>query len=60
MSSVTPVQLMILLPGLFAIAFVFSMFGRGGGEFILPLLITVVSAPFFNPVNPDSLRLTWS
>lgn len=48
MLSVTPLQLMILLPGLFTIAFVFSMFGRGGGEFILPLLITVVSAPFFD------------
>jgi len=47
-TSISTEQLMILLPGLFAIAFVFSMFGRGGGEFILPLLITVVSAPFFD------------
>lgn len=41
-------QLMILLPGLFCIAFVFSMFGKGGGEFILPLLISVLSLPFFS------------
>ena len=40
-------QLMILIPGLFCIALVFSMFGRGGGEFILPLLISVLSLPFF-------------
>ncbi|UCF82557.1 MAG: sulfite exporter TauE/SafE family protein [Desulfobacteraceae bacterium] len=48
MLTISASQLMIILPGLFAIAFVFSMFGRGGGEFILPLLITVVAAPFFH------------
>ena len=48
MFSLSIEQLMILLPGLFIIALVFSMFGRGGGEFILPLLITIISAPFFD------------
>ena len=48
MELISSHQLMILLPGLFCIAFVFSMFGRGGGEFILPLLISVLSLPFFS------------
>jgi uncharacterized membrane protein YfcA len=41
-------EVMLILPGLFCIAFVFSMFGRGGGEFILPLLITILSLPYFD------------
>lgn len=48
MESISSQQLMIILPGLFCIAFVFSMFGRGGGEFILPLLISVLALPYFN------------
>ena len=48
MPMISSQQLWILLPGLFCIAFVFSMFGRGGGEFILPLLISVLSLPFFS------------
>ena len=47
MEFISSYQLMILLPGLFGIAFVFSMFGRGGGEFILPLLISILSLPYF-------------
>ncbi len=46
--SISSSQLMVILPGLFSIAFVFSMFGRGGGQFLLPLLITVLPWPFFN------------
>jgi uncharacterized membrane protein YfcA len=48
MEFISSNQLMILLPGLFCIAFVFSMFGRGGGEFILPLLISVLTLPYFD------------
>lgn len=48
MEPVTTGQLIIILPALFLIGFVFSMFGRGGGEFILPFLISIVSLPFFD------------
>jgi len=48
MELISSHQLMILLPGFFCIAFVFSMFGRGGGEFILPLLISILSLPYFD------------
>lgn len=47
MQIISTHQLMILIPGLFCIAFVFSMFGRGGGEFILPLLISILALPYF-------------
>ncbi len=47
MQIISSQQLWILLPGLFCIAFVFSMFGRGGGEFILPLLISILSLSYF-------------
>ena len=48
MGPVTTGQLIIILPGLFLIGFVFSMFGRGGGEFIVPFLISMVALPFFD------------
>jgi len=48
MESIAIHDLMILLPGLFGIAFVFSIFGRGGGEFILPFLITILAQPYFD------------
>jgi uncharacterized membrane protein YfcA len=41
-------DLIIILPGLFCIAFIFSIFGRGGGEFILPFLITILALPYFD------------
>ena len=41
-------DLIIVLPGLLGIAFIFSIFGRGGGEFLLPFLITVLPLPFFD------------
>ena len=56
MDSFTAGQLIIILPGLFLIGFVFSMFGRGGGEFIVPFLISVVALPFWT-ARED--RPTW-
>lgn len=48
MGPVTINHLFVILPGLFIIGFVFSMFGRGGGEFILPFLISIVALPYFD------------
>ncbi|UCH19815.1 MAG: sulfite exporter TauE/SafE family protein [Deltaproteobacteria bacterium] len=48
MAAIAIREVSLILPGLFCIAFVFSMFGRGGGEFILPLLITILSLPYFD------------
>lgn len=59
MGPVTSSHLFIILPGLFVIGFVFSMFGRGGGEFILPFLISVVVLPFFD-IATISLFLIFS
>jgi len=39
-------QLIVAFLGIFAISFVFSIFGRGGGEFKLPLLLSIVPLPF--------------
>jgi len=46
--GLTLTNIVVILPGLFVIAFVFSMFGRGSGEFIVPFLISIVTLPFFN------------
>jgi uncharacterized membrane protein YfcA len=46
--GLTFTNVMVILPGLFVIEFVFSMFCRGGGEFIVPFLISVVALPYFN------------
>jgi uncharacterized membrane protein YfcA len=59
MGPVTSSHLCIILPGLFVIGFVFSMFGRGGGEFILPFLISIVVLPFFD-IATISLFLIFS
>lgn len=59
MGPVTSNHLCIILPGLFVIGFVFSMFGRGGGEFILPFLISIVVLPFFD-IATISLFLIFS
>lgn len=48
MGTIATHDLLVVLPGLFFIAFVFSIFGRGGGEFILPFLITVLAVPYFD------------
>jgi len=32
---------------IFAISLVFSMFGRGGGDFYLPVIVTLLSMPFY-------------
>lgn len=59
MGPVSINDLFIILPGLFVIGFVFSMFGRGGGEFILPFLISIVALPFFD-IATISLFLIFS
>jgi uncharacterized membrane protein YfcA len=59
MGPVSSSHLCIILPGLFVIGFVFSMFGRGGGEFILPFLISIVALPFFD-IATISLFLIFS
>jgi len=42
------VESMILaMVAIFAISLIFSMFGRGGGEFYLPTIITVLAIPFY-------------
>ncbi|RKX91577.1 MAG: hypothetical protein DRP84_11405 [Spirochaetes bacterium] len=32
---------------IFSISFIFSMFGKGGGEFYIPTMITLLSIPFY-------------
>ena len=32
---------------IFAISLVFSMFGRGGGDFYLPVIVTLLNMPFY-------------
>lgn len=32
---------------IFVISFVFSMFGRGGGDFYLPVIVTLLNMPFY-------------
>ncbi len=39
-------QLVLAFVGIFAISYVFSIFGRGGGEFKLPLLLSMVPLQF--------------
>jgi len=46
MDYVSTPQLVIAFVGIFAISWVFSIFGRGGGEFKLPLLLSIVALPF--------------
>ena len=46
MDYISTTQLVAAFLGIFVISYVFSIFGRGGGEFKLPLLISVVSLPF--------------
>jgi uncharacterized membrane protein YfcA len=46
MDYISTPQLVLAFVGIFAIAWVFSIFGRGGGEFRLPLLISIVALPF--------------
>jgi uncharacterized membrane protein YfcA len=46
MEYISTAQLVLAFGGIFAISWVFSIFGRGGGEFILPLLISIVALPF--------------
>ena len=46
MEYISTTQLIVAFIGIFAISWVFSMFGRGGGEFKLPLLLSIVSLPF--------------
>jgi hypothetical protein len=46
MDYISTTQLVLAFVGIFAISWVFSIFGRGGGEFKLPLLISIVALPF--------------
>lgn len=46
MEYISTLQLIAAFVGIFAISWVFSIFGRGGGEFKLPLLMSIVSLPF--------------
>lgn len=46
MEYITTTQLIIGIIGIGLISFVFSIFGRGGGEFKLPLLLSIITLPF--------------
>jgi len=46
MDYISTTQLVIAFVGIFAISWLFSIFGRGGGEFKLPLLLSIVALPF--------------
>lgn len=41
-------QLIITFIVLLALSLIFSMFGRGGGEFYLPTMISLLAIPFYN------------
>ena len=41
-------QLIITVCIIFAISLVFSMFGKGGGEFYLPAIISILGTPFYS------------
>jgi uncharacterized protein len=46
--DLTLLKLVIILIAMFGISLVFSMLGRGGGEFKLPVLIAFLSIPYFD------------
>lgn len=46
MDYISTTQLFLAFVGIFAISWLFSIFGRGGGEFKLPLLMSIVALPF--------------
>jgi len=46
MEYISSPQLIVAFVGIFTISWVFSIFGRGGGEFKLPLLLSIFSLPF--------------
>ncbi len=46
MDYISAQQLVVAFLGILTISYVFSIFGRGGGEFKLPLLMSIVVLPF--------------